>query len=434
MIVDDIRRSFADGMYEISARVRTERRGEMPRLHYRVPERFAGDRVDGSPFLAGLLLFALREREDVTVDAPVSPRLLGRLAEIMAVFDSFFPGEVRPVAVQAPEGEPPPPADLTASYFTRGVDSWFAVLTALEDDPQTPPLTRLVFCPDFLPTDRWPAQLVRDKTEGTRRAAAATGCEFVIVRTNQKQVYRGHQLVAVALALGVSRMLVPSGGMWGELHPRATHPDMDHLFSTERTEIVHYGAASRKQKVARVARSADALSSLHVCRFNRAGTDRNCGRCEKCLRTMVALHLCGRLDEAAPVFEAPLTPAAVARCSKEIKHPHQWEDLLHALDDSPEDRNLAAAVRLVILRAHLRNAYEKIDEYGHEPRLAEVRSDFPETVEYGFEVVRRVHRGLDPEAPPLGPVRRTLMSQAVLRTVPIRKADEETEDDDGFDR
>jgi hypothetical protein len=421
VIVDDLRSSSSGGKCEISARVRRDG-SELPRLYFRFPEQFAPAQADGSPFLAGLLVYAMRAREDITLDAPVSPRLLESLDRIFTVYSSFFPGEMRPISVSAPPSAPPPPAELTGSFFTRGVDSWFAVLTALEDDRQTPPLTHLVFCPDFLPRDSWSDELVEAKTAQTRDAAGATGCEFIIVETNQKPVYRGHQLTAMALALGFSRMLIPSSGMLGELIPRATHPELDPLFSTERTEILHYGNASRMQKVARVARSPDALRTLRVCRFNRAERDINCGRCEKCIRTMIHLHLVGALDRARDVFEHPLEPRAVAVMSKEILHPHQWVDLLHALGDSAEDRALAAAIRLVIVRAHLRNAYEQIRAHGGDGELAALRPDLPEALKNAHEVVRRIHRGLDPQAPPQGAARRRVVRSAVTRAIRVNQS------------
>jgi hypothetical protein len=421
VIVDDLRSSVSHGKCEISARVRRDG-SELPRLYFRFPERFAPTQADGSPFLAGVLVYAMRAREDITLDAPVSPRLLASLDRVFAAYTSFFPGEMSPVSVTAPAQAPPPSSELTGSFFSRGVDSWFAVLTALEDDPQTPPLTHLVFCPDFLPRDSWPDELVEAKTAQTRDAAGATGCEFIIVETNQKPVYRGHQLVAMALALGFSRMLIPSSGMLGELRPRATHPDLDPLFSSERTEILHYGKASRMQKVARVARSADALRTLRVCRLNRAERDTNCGRCEKCLRTMIYLHLAGALDRAEGVFEQPLEPDAVAAMSKEIKHPHQWVDLLHALDDTPYDRALAAAIRLVVVRAHLRNAYEQVREHRGDGEMAALRPDLPEALDDAYEVVRRIHRGLDPEAPPQGPARRRVLRSAVTRAIRVNQS------------
>jgi hypothetical protein len=326
---------------------------------------------------------------------------------------------MRPISVSAPAQAPPPPSELTGSFFTRGVDSWNAVLTALQDDPQSPPLSQLVFCPDFLPRDRWTDELVDANTEATRAAAAPTGCRFLTVYTNQKPDFRGHQLVAMALALGMRRMLIPSAGMLGELRPRATHLELDPRFSTERTEIVHYGDATRMEKVARIAQTPYALQTIHVCRSNESVTDENCGRCEKCVRTMLQLHIVGALDGAAR-FEAELDPIVVTRMSKKLVNPHRWVEILHSLDDTPEDRKLAAAARLVIVRAHLRNAYDKMLEYGRDPELRGLRPDLPDALQRAHWATRLLHRGLDPEAPRRGLLRRLLLAGGMLRALRTR--------------
>ena len=295
MLVDDLQQSFADGACEISARVRS-RQAEERRLWWRFPEEYAPEgQLDGSPFLAGVLVWAMRHGEDVTVDAPVSPRLLAGLEDILSLLRSFFPGEMKPISVSAPAGQPPPPVELTGSYFARGVDSWYAVLRALDEDPQTPPLSRVLFSPGFLSPHDNP-ESVRFTTERVSAAAARVGLPVVSVDTNLKWQFRGAQLVSTALALGFSRVLIPSGGMRGELRPRITHPEVDPRFSTERTQIVHYGDASRLEKVAQLARSQDALDDLWVCTLDNPLTDRNCGRCEKCVRTMLELAGVGKLE------------------------------------------------------------------------------------------------------------------------------------------
>ena len=141
--------------------------------------------------------------------------------------------------------------------------------------------------------------------------------------------------------------------MHGEQVRVGTHPALDHRFSTERTEVVHYGDASRVHKVERLAQSQPALRTLSVCREDDLESDRNCGGCEKCLRTMFELHVVGRLDRC-PVFDRPLEVSRVAAIDDLSKNRHVWVELLHRLGDSEPDRQLGAAVRLVILRHDLR--------------------------------------------------------------------------------
>jgi hypothetical protein len=105
-------------------------------------------------------------------------------------------------------------------------------------------------------------------------------------------------LASVALALQglLSRCLIAASDVYRDLPALGSHPVLDHLWSTERLEIVHDGAAAtRTEKVVRhIAPSQLALRNLTVCWRSEAG--HNCGVCEKCLRTMVALELANCLD------------------------------------------------------------------------------------------------------------------------------------------
>jgi hypothetical protein len=397
MIIDDLRRRPLDGQCEISARVR---RGdnEQLRLWWQFPERFEPADLDGSPFVAGALLWAMRHREDVTVDAPVSARLLAGLEGIMAVYRSLFPEQVANVSITAPPASPPPATDATGCFFSRGVDSWYAVLTALEDDPQSPPLTELVFSPDFFPVDRWPRDVLRAKSAATVAAARRTGCRVVEVETNLKRDFGGAQLTSTALALGLSRMLIGSGAMHGEIVPAGKHPALDRRFSTERTQVVYYGDANRLDKIARIARCQVAMETLHVCRANSATDDRNCGRCEKCLRTMLELHVAGALD-GCPAFAEPLTPVAVASLRKQLGRRHQWVEVLHALANGNGDRELAAAVRLVIAQNDLRKSSSLLSEVAADPSLARIDRALGPAARRATELSMLAHRTIDPAAP-----------------------------------
>lgn len=84
----------------------------------------------------------------------------------------------------------------------------------------------------------------------------------------------------------------------------------DHLWSTEQCRIEHHGShLTRTQKIELVAEHQDALDVLRVCWRH---VDRyNCGECEKCLRTMVALEIVGALNRC-PTFAVPLDLDAVA--------------------------------------------------------------------------------------------------------------------------
>jgi len=79
---------------------------------------------------------------------------------------------------------------------------------------------------------------------------------------------------------------------------------LDELWSIESMEVIHHGAEARRvDKIVVLARDyRSAFRHLRVCLKNQAGPS-NCGRCQKCARTMMALEVVGVLSDA-PTFPA----------------------------------------------------------------------------------------------------------------------------------
>ena len=374
MIVDDFQRIVESGHYEVSARIRRQSDGEQFRLFYRFPDEYAPvGELDASPFLPPTLVWCLRHSENLTIDGPVSPRLLCELDEIIGVYRSFFPASIHgSISVSAEAQQPSPGRELTVSLFTRGVDSWFAVLIALDDRTLQPPITHAVYAPGFN-SSGWSTELREAKARATERAAASVGLKLIRFESNINRHF-GRGVFAIALSLGFKTALIPSGNMRGEIERQGTHPALDPRYSTERTEVLHYGDASRLQKVERLARSQPALDTLRVCRYDHLESDRNCGKCEKCLRTMLELHVVGALERCA-AFEEPLTVANVAAVRDLKTMRHSWIEVLHALGDDDFDRRLAAAIRLVIFRNDLRFAAHRADGVADRAELRSLVGD-----------------------------------------------------------
>jgi len=350
MIVDDVRRTVADGRSELSARIRPQGM-EAVRVWFSCPEELAPQgEADATPFLPSSLHWCMRRDEELVIDGPVSPQVLDGLDDTMDVLLSLFPGKLRPATVKAQPEAPPAGADISACCFSRGVDSWHAVLTSLEaQGDASPPPTHLLFSPGHVSRYFSDAQ-VRQKTEAVREVADALGLGFVEVDTNVKRAlegFKGPILVSTTLALGCRRIMIPSGVMQAVLRAKMTHPTLDHRFSTESTRIVHYGQAGRMAKMAVIAQSDLALRWIDVCKDDYPQSQINCGKCEKCLRTMIGLHVLGALDRC-PAFERPLDPALLLTL-RHIGEPHSWVEVLHALGDSEFDRRLAAGIRLGLM-------------------------------------------------------------------------------------
>ena len=282
-----------------------------------------------SPFVPGLLLVAMALGEELVVDGPVSPRLLRGVARVKAVYRSWWP-EFADVPVRAEAGAPQGQGGLTASLFTRGVDSWYSAVTGVAGGANgTPhPVDTLLYVPsvDFARGEQGsgPAeiqQLRQPAAQLSRESAERLGCRLLVVNTNLRHLaepllYWGYShggvLAACALAIGdrLREVRVPSSLRLGGV-ACGSHPLVDPLWSTERTEVRHDGAeATRMDKVQLLTGHRLALDNLRVC--DGLEPHFNCGRCGKCLRTMVLLDSVGAL-ERCPTFRESLSAWRVAR-------------------------------------------------------------------------------------------------------------------------
>lgn len=267
-------------------------------------------------FLIGCLPTAMTLGTPMVIDGDLSPRLLRNLPTTQAVFSKWYP-ELRPVQIDARSSSPRPAANGagTAVFFSGGVDSLYSTYKNLAD------ITALVLVHGFdMPLENF---ALRERVSSRlQTAATGLGRDLIEISTNIRSLTDQHvswaraqfgpALAAVAVMLGsrVDRVLVPSSESYAHLEPCGSHPLLDPLWSTEAVEIVHDGAeASRNEKVEYLARMPGALAHLRVC-WKNPDNRYNCGRCEKCLRTMLNLLTVDALD-LAPVFDAELDARAL---------------------------------------------------------------------------------------------------------------------------
>lgn len=308
--------------------------------------------ADGAALLALALLPAMRRARALSLGAPVSPRLLASLPtiqEIQHCWDrhSAEPIGLLPLEVDAPVRPPvePSPDRGVACFFTAGVDSSFSVLKHYEE------VTSLVFVHGFDVPVR-DVELRNMVADGVRQAAHALEKPLLEIETDLREFSEGHvgwldyhgaALAAVALLLAPAfrKVYIPATHTYSNLRPLGSHPLLDPLWSTEEVEIVHDGCeASRIEKIQAVAGHAPALSRLRVCWENRGGAY-NCGRCEKCLRTMVILRALG-LSPRCPTFPELDLPAVA-----DVQVPSNrfaWEETLKLLVRTGADPGLASVV------------------------------------------------------------------------------------------
>jgi hypothetical protein len=288
----------------VSASVESE--GTTHHWSYAAPELTADRAADA--LLVASLLPAMRAGEPLVSAEPVSPRLLASVDTIEDVFRSWrqrIPGydvyERVPVQAAARPMQPLSGGRGIASFFTAGVDSFYTALRHRSE------IDALVYVRglDVALDDPALDALV---CAGVQSAADELGLPLVVVRTDIRRFsdryshwehYHGAALASVAhlLAARFSTVYVPASQSYAYLSPLGSHPLLDPLWSSEDVELVHDGCeASRLEKVEVIAAEPAARRWLRVCWENRRG-QYNCGRCEKCLRTMVSMRALGVLHE-----------------------------------------------------------------------------------------------------------------------------------------
>lgn len=266
---------------------------------------------NGDPFLAALLLPAMRVGERLQVEASVSPRLLAAIPQIVTIYAAFDPRSTR-APVEAAARTEWLPTDGSAArvglFFSMGVDSSYSLLKNQRDHPDDQnSITHLISLHGIdVDHDGWDEAFPPLLLARFERAARETGKTLTPVVTNVRKVgarlapwtmLHGGGLASVALALGggLRQVLIASSASYGAIYPWGTHPSLDPLWSTEGVTVVHDGCeADLALKLAVVTKSPLVMETLRVC--PGFGNGYNCGRCMKCMRTMVALLHTGALE------------------------------------------------------------------------------------------------------------------------------------------
>jgi hypothetical protein len=360
VVVDDVRITQRPEAAELSARV-TGGPGDLPpRLWFRVPaEHAAALTAAGDPFVPVLLLASMAARAQLKIEAGVSAMLLASAPRIMRLYRDWC--RLGAIEISAPAVVRERSRRETASFFSAGVDSFYVALKNLTRYPGGDPrrISHLVLVHgfDIAVENEKLFESVRARAEA---AAAELGVRLLPVVTNARaalahlpwELVHGAVLASVALALGglFDTLLIASSYEFLGLRPWGTHPSLDPLWSTEALEIRHDGAELPKpERLRLVAASPVALRALRVCWENPNG-EYNCGACEKCLRTMVALAVHGALERAEQ-FPAAIDPRLVERLHLDEFIRARWRDLARLLRERDPGDPLVGAIDSALRRS-----------------------------------------------------------------------------------
>jgi hypothetical protein len=258
--------------------------------------------ISGEAMAAALFLPALVRGETVVCPMAVDEGFAAGLTRLEATFGKWCGVRHRGrVCAPTEHRAERPVGSKTAAFFTGGVDSCDTLLF------EGRRLDALVYVHGF-DIALADTALRAEVCESLRTAAVEAGKDLIEIETNLRDFIEecgcawlwahGACLAAVAhlLAEDFGRVLISSTQSLEAPDPWGSHPESDPLWSSARMRIEHVGGQrTREQKVEAIAGMALARRHLRVCYENRNGAY-NCGRCEKCVRTIVALEVVGVLD------------------------------------------------------------------------------------------------------------------------------------------
>jgi hypothetical protein len=341
MRIDNLRTETRAGRRRVTAELRWEDCDRPDReLYFEAAGAFAEELEPSTDaFLVATLPLALWHGEQrILVEGPVSARLHDGLAAAMAIF-ALWHERCRPLSIEPAAGfaaRLPQPAGHTAAFMSGGVDA-LALLRANRlsyplEHPASIRSCLLLFglnTYDHDATGPRPERLAAFEAYRQRLDELAERACFTLVPiyTNTRALWEdfpswmgvggGAGILCAALTLPrrIRSAWLGSAGTGMHQPPRGSHPMLDHHFSTEAVEL-HHGqpAMSRLEKLRLVADWEDALPYLRSCLYQDIPGERrsNCGRCEKCVRTMLGLLALGKLRQLEVFGADEVTPEMLA--------------------------------------------------------------------------------------------------------------------------
>ncbi len=356
MRITDLEKCIDGEQVRVRAMVRWEDCDQPAREIFIATESRFSENIDPVPeaFMAGVLIPALHfgERRIVMAEA-VCPVFKEGLSFIMGLMAHWSDGQMSPLKLDV-ESRPQPiyssDGRRCGLFFSGGIDS---LATLRRNHLRYPPghPYRVQDCLMVHGFDiggvieRGAKYHVFERARSHMTAVAEdTGVTLVPVYTNIRHLcdqrelwlnrFFGAVLAAVAHAFAprMARVNVAASYDIPNLVPCGSHPLLDSAYGSAEVQIRHCDAElSRIDKLRMIAGWPVALDHFRVCLANVP--DRlNCGRCEKCVRTMCGLAAIGALQKSRAFVENDVDSSLFDHFKITIRHREPfYEELLAPL-------------------------------------------------------------------------------------------------------
>lgn len=315
-------------------------------LYYAVNEEYGQfqscELVD--PFLVGILLYAIRNNQDIKVQGNISSRLGYNLKTIIYVLSASFGYNTINVTYNGLI-ENSFESTAVGCGCSLGVDSLSAIIHNLSDEcPDSYRITHLTYF-NVGAMGYKNLQIAKESYNKdlifVKKYAQYKNLPLICIESNIPVYMEGFDFdqcglicnmgAALSLPKLFSKYLYASDYLIKETHLSSKclgyiAPLLLPLLSTNSTELVLVDTTlSRSQKTEYISDTIDAQENLYVCWkeviVNKNPNSpiskikdkfRNCTRCDKCLRTILTLDILGKLDKFSNLFDV--------RYYKEVKN------------------------------------------------------------------------------------------------------------------
>jgi hypothetical protein len=356
MRLSDLNKKTADGLVRVSATVTWEDCDEPERDIYIETEEGFADAIEPLPdaFLVGALIPALHLGEQrLAVDGAACPRLKEGLNMVMRLMQLWTQGQMKPLQLEVNTLAKPRYNASTRRaglFLSGGIDSLAALrlnrLHYPKDHPGAVQDCLLVHGFDIggVMARGMKYHVFERAKEHMAPVARDAGVNLIPVYTNIRHLHDHRDLwlnrffgavlgaVSQAFAPRLARMEIAASYDLPNLVPCGSHPMLDPEYSSFDVQVRHRDVElSRIEKLRLIADWDVALQNLRVCLANVQ--DRlNCGRCEKCVRTMTGLLAVGALHKTRAFAENDVTPDLFDAFRINIRHREPfYEELLEPL-------------------------------------------------------------------------------------------------------
>lgn len=335
MFIHDIHEKEENGQYRVQAEVTLEVGATHEILFISVPRQQKDwIRPDPNAFMIGTAMAAMWHGEaHMAIEGAVDPQLRSRLTMAMRLLSHWHQIPFRPVEILAPSTARPlrdTSASTTALFLSGGVDSMAALHWNTQQyekgDPRRVGVAFFVHGLDVGdPNKRDRPDIWVHTIETLSILCRELDVELVPVRVNFRNLAKSWRFYAkwqfasllAAIAHAASSrihrcIIAPDNALEYTRHPHGSHPWLNGYFGADFLEIItgDMEQFTRLEKIRFLSQWPDALDAIRVCWDTTAIAEDhvNCGRCPKCIRTMLEFLACGQLVQTKAFPRNKVTP------------------------------------------------------------------------------------------------------------------------------